>query len=513
VFSRPPPHFAIGFRLLRPLDWQGYNNRLRQAKAIVFDRRSKLLSTVTLLHDLGVTCLAFVAAYLLRSYLVRFDFFSEHFPEIYPFTHYLPLMVAFLAAWAVVGYFSSFYRDLELTNPIQLILKIVSQLAIVLVVMYAGLYLSRRTDISRTYVLLIGAVDFGFLLVGRAASYYGVSIMRDRLRRYHYLLIVGCGPRAREMASMIEEGRGMGLRLIGFVDPQQQANGSGLPEISGYKVFPLEAISRILQNNVVDEVVFAVDLQELARLEHILRHCADLGVRTRVQLEFLPAAYSRVYLDSFREMQLLSLSSAPDSELRLFFKRVFDVVVSLAALVFLSPFLAAIAAMIKITSPGPVLFRQTRCGLGGRRFVLLKFRSMINNAEQMRAELHQLNELDGPVFKISDDPRITTVGRWLRRFSLDELPQLWNILTGDMSFVGPRPAVPEEVDQYEDWQRRRLRMRPGLTCIWVLEGRSHVDFTRWMQLDLKYIDTWSLWLDTKIFLRTIPIVLSGRGAY
>lgn len=477
----------------------------------MFDRRSKLLSTITLLHDLGVTCVAFLVAYLLRSYLVQFHFFSERFPEIYPFAHYLPIMVAFLVAWAVVGYFSSFYRDLELTNPIQLVLKIVSQLAIVLVIMYAGLYLLRRTDISRTYVLLIGGVDFVLLLVGRAASYWGVAIMRDRLRRYHYLLIVGCGPRAREMATLIEESRGMGLRLVGFVDPEGGTEPA--KEMAGYGVFPLDSLATILQNHVIDEVVFAVNLQELARLEPVMQHCADLGIRTRLQLEFLPPAYSRIYLENFREVQLLSLSSAPDSELRLFFKRVFDVVLSAASLILLSPLLLAIAAMIKITSPGPVFFQQTRCGLGGRRFMLYKFRSMINNAEQMRAELHQMNELDGPVFKISDDPRITQVGRWLRRFSLDELPQLWNIFRGDMSFVGPRPAVPEEVEQYEDWQRRRLRMRPGLTCIWVIEGRNHVDFNRWMQLDLKYIDTWSLWLDAKIFLRTIPIVLSGRGAY
>jgi exopolysaccharide biosynthesis polyprenyl glycosylphosphotransferase len=477
----------------------------------VFDRRSKLLSTITLLHDLGVTCVAFLVAYVLRSYLVRFQFFSERFPEIYPFTHYLPIMVAFLVAWALVGYFSSFYRDLELTNPIQLILKIVSQLAIVLVVMYAGLYLLRRTDISRTYVLLIGAVDFVLLLLGRTASYWGVAIMRERLSRFHYLLIIGCGPRAREMATLIEESRGMGLRLVGFVDPEGEARPSD--HLAGYDVFPLDSVGTILQQHIVDEVVFAVSLQELARLEPVMQHCADLGIRTRLQLEFLPPAYSRIYLENFRDVQLLSLSSAPDSELRLFFKRVFDVVLSATSLILLSPLLLAIGAMIKITSPGPVFFQQTRCGLGGRRFMLYKFRSMINNAEQMRAELHQLNELDGPVFKISDDPRITTVGRWLRRFSLDELPQLWNIFRGDMSFVGPRPAVPEEVEQYEDWQRRRLRMRPGLTCIWVIEGRNHVDFNRWMQLDLKYIDTWSLWLDAKIFLLTIPIVLSGRGAY
>ncbi len=463
------------------------------------------------MHDLGVTCVAFVVAYLLRSLLVHIDFFSRRLPGIYPFSHYLPLLAAFLITWAVVGYFSSFYRDLELSNPIQLILNIVSQLGIVLVVIYAGLYLFRRIDVSRTYVLLIGAVDFVLLVTGRAVTYSGVSWMRDRLKRYHYLLIVGCGPRAREMAALIEESWGMGLRLVAFVDPNS-GDGS-LKELGGYRVHGIEELAGILQQEVIDEIVFAVNMQELAKLEPVMQHCADVGMRTRVQLEFLPAAYSRIYLEKFREVQLLSLSSAPDSELRLFFKRIFDVALSFAALIVFSPVLLCIAAMIKLMSPGPVLFRQTRCGLGGRRFTLYKFRSMINNAEQMRAELHQLNELDGPVFKISDDPRITTVGRWLRRFSLDELPQLWNILLGDMSFVGPRPAVPEEVEQYEDWQRRRLRMRPGLTCTWVLEGRNHVDFNRWMQLDLTYIDNWSLWLDFKIFLRTIPIVLSGRGAY
>ena len=155
----------------------------------------------------------------------------------------------------------------------------------------------------------------------------------------------------------------------------------------------------------------------------------------------------------------------------------------------------------------------TRCGLGGRRFTVYKFRSMIEGADEMRSQIAHLNEVDGPVFKIAEDPRCTPVGRWLRRTSLDELPQLWNVLRGDMSFVGPRPPVPEEVEKYEPWQRRRLRMRPGLTCLWALEGRSRLNFERWMQLDLSYIDGWSLWLDAKIFVRTIPHVLFGRGAW
>jgi len=304
----------------------------------------------------------------------------------------------------------------------------------------------------------------------------------------------------------------MGLRLVGFVDPTSE--GSTLADKFGrYEVFPLAAVEKILRDRVVDEVVFAVNMQELARLEPLMGHCANVGVKIRVQLEFLPEAYSRIYLENFHDVPLLSLSSAPESELLLFLKRSFDVVLSAISLVLLTPALIGIAAAIRITSPGEVLFRQTRCGIGGRRFTLYKFRSMVNNAEQLRAELHQLNEVDGPVFKISDDPRITSVGRLLRRFSLDELPQLWNILRGDMSFVGPRPAIPDEVNKYEAWQRRRLRMRPGLTCIWVIEGRSDIEFQRWIQLDLAYIDNWSLWLDCKIFFRTIPIVISGRGAY
>jgi len=478
----------------------------------VFDRRSKLLSTLTLLQDLAVICIAFGGAYLLRTLLVGLEFLHKKWGPIYPFSHYVPLLLCVLALWAITGYFGTFYRDLELSNPIRVGTSLLYQVMVVLLVAYAGLYLFQRSDISRAFVLAAGGVMFVTLLVGRAVSYSGVYWMRERLNRYHYCLVVGCGSRAREVATLIEESRGGGLRLVGFVDPESGPSPTAR-SIGNYEVYPLSDVEHILQNRVVDEVIFAVGMQELARLEPLILHCANVGMRVRMQLEFLPAAYSRIYLEKFRDVELLSLSSTPESELLLFCKRIFDIALATGSLIFLSPLMAAVAAAIRVTSPGPVLFKQTRCGLGGRRFTLYKFRSMINNAEQLKAELHQLNELDGPVFKLRDDPRITPVGRWLRRFSIDELPQLWNIVRGDMSFVGPRPAIPAEVEQYEPWQRRRLRMRPGLTCTWVLEGRNHLDFNRWIQLDLAYIDTWSLWLDAKIFLRTIPIVISGRGAY
>jgi exopolysaccharide biosynthesis polyprenyl glycosylphosphotransferase len=268
----------------------------------------------------------------------------------------------------------------------------------------------------------------------------------------------------------------------------------------------------LLRRRVIDEVIFAVSRDELDELEETFLLCEEEGVRTRVLVSFFPHVISRVSLERLRDMPLLTFSTTPENEFLLLLKRVVDFAMALAFLVVLSPLFLVLALAIKLTSRGPILYRQTRCGLGGRRFTLYKFRSMRTGADQDREALLPLNELDGPVFKIRDDPRCTAVGRFMRRFSLDELPQLFNILKGDMSFVGPRPPLPEEVERYERWQRRRLRMQPGLTCLWALEGRNQLNFRRWMELDLQYIDTWSPVLDWKILLKTIPVVLIGRGA-
>jgi exopolysaccharide biosynthesis polyprenyl glycosylphosphotransferase len=221
---------------------------------------------------------------------------------------------------------------------------------------------------------------------------------------------------------------------------------------------------------------------------------------------------SKIRWERLHEMPMLTFSTTPENEDLLLFKRVLDFLMALAFLVVLSPLFLVLALLIKLTSRGPVFYRQTRCGLGGRKFTVYKFRSMQADADLLREELAALNEMDGPVFKIRNDPRCTAVGAFMRKFSLDELPQLVNILKGDMSFVGPRPPLPEEVEKYERWQRRRLRMHPGLTCLWALEGRNKLNFKRWMELDLEYIDNWSPSLDWKILVKTIPVVLLGRGA-
>jgi len=209
---------------------------------------------------------------------------------------------------------------------------------------------------------------------------------------------------------------------------------------------------------------------------------------------------------------LLTFAGAPHDDFCLTIKRITDFLLALIALIVALPLMAVIAVAIRLSSPGSVIFSQLRCGLSGRRFKLYKFRTMVHNAEQLKGSLAHLN-VKKTAFKIPNDPRITPIGHWLRKFSLDELPQLLNVLKGEMAIVGPRPPVPAEVAEYERWQRRRLRMRPGLTCLWTLAGRDSLDFEEWMKLDLAYIDTWSLKLDWYIMLRTIPYVLSGKGAH
>jgi exopolysaccharide biosynthesis polyprenyl glycosylphosphotransferase len=225
-----------------------------------------------------------------------------------------------------------------------------------------------------------------------------------------------------------------------------------------------------------------------------------------------PHRLARMELTKVGGGAMLTFTTTPREDWALSVKRTMDVVGSLMFMVMFSWLYTIIAVLVKTTSKGPVFYTQDRVGLRGRKFKFYKFRSMCIDADAKKHELKQLNEMDGPVFKIKNDPRVTRVGRFIRKFSLDELPQMWNVFKGDMSLVGPRPPIPSEVEKYETWARRRLSIRPGLTCLWQVEGRNGITFQRWMELDLAYIDNWSLGLDLKILLKTVPAVLGGRGA-
>jgi len=264
---------------------------------------------------------------------------------------------------------------------------------------------------------------------------------------------------------------------------------------------------------VVDEIIFVgAQPQDNRQFQEVLKLCEELGIRTRIAADFFPTSTSRVSLDFLEELPLITFSTAPDQSVALVVKRIMDCVLASALLALAAPFLLLIMGLIKFTSPGSVFYRQVRRGLYGREFRLVKFRSMVEGAEDQLREIRHLNEMDGPVFKMRKDPRVTPLGRILRRYSIDELPQLANVLRGEMSLVGPRAPLPEEVRHYSRSQRRRLSVKPGITCLWQISGRNELDFEKWMKLDLQYIDQWSLKLDLWILLKTIPAVVWGRGA-
>lgn len=370
-----------------------------------------------------------------------------------------------------------------------------------------------RLDLSRLFIGIFAAYSAVLLLAFRLVAVRFMGSVRLSARRY--VLVVGTGERALHLGRMLERASEDGVTISAFISTERPAVQASLPAMlhleRAYAVQPLSDIPRLLRQQIVDEILFAVESPELAALEEVFLLCDEEGVRTRVAVDFFPHVNSEVRLEHLGETQLLTFSAAPDDDLRLLVKRAIDLSIAIAGLLVTWPALLLIALAVRMTSPGPALFRQERCGLNGRRFFCYKFRSMAVDAEQRQDELMHLNRRH-PALKIPNDPRVTPIGSHLRRFSLDELPQLFNVIRGEMSLVGPRPAIPSEVAHYQRWQRRRLRMRPGLTCLWAVNGRDRVDFDTWMKLDLQYIDNWSLGLDWEILLKTIPQVLSGRGA-
>ena len=478
----------------------------------MFARRSKFLGLVLGVSDLAVIAIAFQLAYFIRQSLPEPNFSLFYFSTGMA----IGLLASILAIWWVSGAMLGVYKRLETNDSLEIIKGTLRQAVIATAGLTLWLYLLKLGDmVSRPFLAIFIVLNTFLLLVYRLAGRSLRAKVRKELAGDRFYAIVGTGPRAVEVAKVIEDGEEFGNKVLAFVRERPHA-GLAQPVADTlrrtYPLYDLADLSTMLREHVVDEIIFAVSKQDLEQMEEIFLSCEEEGVKTRVLVDFFPHINSDVYLEKLRSFPLLTFTSTPENEYHLWMKRAFDVLLSAALLIVLAPLFALLAALVKLTSAGPVIFTQLRCGLNGRRFRLYKFRSMLQGADQRQHEVAHLNELDGPVFKISRDPRVTPLGRVLRRLSIDEWPQLFNILKGEMSFVGPRPPLPAEVQQYERWQRRRLRMKPGLTCLWALEGRNELDFRRWMRLDLDYIEQWSLLLDMKILFRTIPRVLSGKGA-
>lgn len=369
--------------------------------------------------------------------------------------------------------------------------------------------------VSRGVLLLFVPVCTVLLQIKEAAMRFYLQRLRGIGLNVQNLLLVGDLDAAGRFMEVLRRHPRWGYRVVGLISNEDNAAEAATESVQIPVLGRYNDLFSCLENHVVDDVVFLGTTDTLETLAPLMRGCEEIGVRSRLPLLFMTNRIARASLDTFDNVPVVSFNPVREFGAALFIKYTLDRVAALILLIVLSPLFLVVVLAIKFTSSSwkhPAFYGQTRCGLHGRQFTLWKFRSMIPDAEQRKGDLESRNEMTGPVFKIKDDPRITAVGKWLRRTSLDELPQLWNVLRGEMSLVGPRPPLPEEVQRYDRWQRRRLSMKPGMTCIWQVSGRNRLTFEEWMAMDLEYIDNWSLQLDIRILARTIYVVITGYGA-
>ena len=415
---------------------------------------------------------------------------------------------------AIFDYFIRYRSDrlVALNTQLKNLLKATSVATFWLMIVSA-LFTVRSFNILNILIFFLVVTAIG--IVGRLFLRVLLLSARRSGYNYRYLLVIGANERARQIASQIDVKPELGYKIVGFVaespDASHAWDSSSRPEwqILGM----LENLRAILIDNRVDEVIVCLPMDaRFSDIALIVRHARDLGIVVRLMPDLADGTLLRnLHVEEFENEHVVTLFRE-QLLMQLLMKRLLDTALSLAVLIILAPVMLVVAILIKLTSPGPVFFVQDRVGMNQRRFKLYKFRSMVADAEERKRELVHLNEQDGPAFKIKNDPRITRIGRFIRKTSIDELPQLFNVLSGEMSLVGPRPPLPDEVRKYEWMFRKRLCVKPGITCIWQISGRNNVTFDQWMRMDHEYIENWSLWLDLQILLKTIPAVLLSRGA-
>ena len=424
------------------------------------------------------------------------------------------IFIGFLFAWHAI--FTSFdlYQSKRLASRKRELLDVVKATTLVAMVIVAAGMMFRIRMVNPVFISVFWVGTTGTMVLSRILLRMLLVQLRKRGRNLRHVVVVGTNSRALTFARKLESRLELGYRVIGFVDDGARAH-SGEVKAAGYPmVAGFEDFSNYLKDHVVDEVAICLPMKSFYRQSaKIIAICEEHGVIVRLPAQLFDLKLAKSRMENLESDPVVTIYTGTLEGLPTLMKRAIDFCVSLILLTVLSPVFLAIAILMKVTSEGPVFFAQDRVGLNKRRFRLYKFRTMVKDAEKRMAELEHLNEVKGPAFKIKNDPRITPIGRFLRKTSIDELPQLFNVLKGDMSLVGSRPLPVRDYNGFdEDWHRRRFSVRPGITCLWQCTGRSNVSFENWMKLDMEYIDNWSLGLDFKILVQTIPAVLRGSGA-
>lgn len=475
--------------------------------------RRKILFQAFELLDLLLMVFAFglatSAAYETRIGNISFTRFLSMRITVQNFVIFL----GFVLLWRLLFSFYGLYHSRRLStrwNDALDVLKATSWSSLAILVASVFLHIQIVTP---AFILVFWVASGATTVSSRLVLRHILEGLRLRGRNLRHVLIVGTNSRALDFARKIESKPELGYRIIGFVDDHW----SGISELgkSGYsRVVGLKEFPNFLREHVVDEVIVGLPMNSFyQQASVIVAHCEEQGIITRFLSNIFNPKLARCKSEQLEDDSVITLYTGAMEGWPIVAKRALDFSLSLVLLIILAPLFLVTAVLIKLASTGPVFFVQERVGLNKRRFRLYKFRTMIPEAEQKLAEVEHLNEVSGPVFKIKNDPRITPMGRFLRKTSIDELPQLINVLKGNMSLVGPRPLPARDYAGFDqDWVRRRFSVRPGITCLWQINGRSSVPFIRWMELDMEYIDQWSFSLDLKILAKTIPAVLRGSGA-
>jgi exopolysaccharide biosynthesis polyprenyl glycosylphosphotransferase len=464
---------------------------------------------VRILVDAVLINIAFFLAYLIRYQLQWFRPLDESFyvPYAVYFSASLSLtLMLWVIYWAEGAYDDKHHHSLF--NQAYMIFRgTVTSVA----ALYVLSLLYRQVLYSRLIFAYAGILILVMLTIARAVENQVIARLRQRGYGVQQVLIVGAGETGRTIMRNIVAQPELGYEVVGFLDDKPERGGRDFGRFKG--LGGTDQIPQVIARYPVDTVIITLPWLYHRKILGIMAQCERAKVAVKIVPDLFQMSLSDVDIDDLNGVPLIGIKTVSISGWNLAVKRFMDIVVAVLGLVFLSPAMLAVAILVRLDSPGPVIFRQTRIGRGGRPFTVLKFRSMRAGAEEEKPALTDLNEASGPLFKIKEDPRITRLGGFLRRASLDELPQLYNVLRGEMSLVGPRPHLPEEVEQYQEWHKKRLRTWPGLTGLWQVSGRSDLTFDEMMLLDIYYVENWSLLMDLRIALKTIPVAILGTGAY